>query len=106
MSRDGGEGSRVSIRGLSSDLTLTELNGNFIASTGGDPSRSFDYLLLPSSFIGSVEVYKSSEARLDEGGVGGGSEEHTSELQSLMRSSYAVFCLKKKNNIQQEITKY
>src|SRR3546814_2434967 len=27
------------------------------------------------------------------------SEEHTSELQSLMRNSYAVFCLKKKNNI-------
>src|SRR3546814_10845387 len=26
------------------------------------------------------------------------SEEHTSELQSLMRKSYAVFCLKKKNN--------
>src|SRR3546814_9646567 len=32
--------------------------------------------------------------------LGGGprSEEHTSELQSLMRISYAVFCLKKKNN--------
>src|SRR3546814_2919005 len=29
------------------------------------------------------------------------SEEHTSELQSLMRISYAVFCLKKKNNKQQ-----
>src|SRR3546814_5474966 len=28
------------------------------------------------------------------------SEEHTSELQSLMRISYAVFCLKKKNNIK------
>src|SRR3546814_9251845 len=28
------------------------------------------------------------------------SEEHTSELQSLMRSSYAVFCLKKKNKTQ------
>src|SRR3546814_6190034 len=27
------------------------------------------------------------------------SEEHTSELQSLMRISYAVFCLKKKNRI-------
>src|SRR3546814_1640048 len=27
------------------------------------------------------------------------SEEHTSELQSLMRISYAVFCLKKKNHI-------
>src|SRR3546814_5168831 len=29
------------------------------------------------------------------------SEEHTSELQSLMRISYAVFCLKKKKNTQQ-----
>src|SRR3546814_5297563 len=28
------------------------------------------------------------------------SEEHTSELQSLMRISYAVFCLKKKNNTE------
>src|SRR3546814_2077179 len=32
------------------------------------------------------------------------SEEHTSELQSLMRISYAVFCLKKKNN-HNEISK-
>src|SRR3546814_7532488 len=31
--------------------------------------------------------------------VGGRSEEHTSELQSLMRSSYAVFCLKNKNHM-------
>src|SRR3546814_4891648 len=29
------------------------------------------------------------------------SEEHTSELQSLMRISYAVFCLKKKNHSEQ-----
>src|SRR3546814_6759008 len=32
--------------------------------------------------------------------VKGRSEEHTSELQSLMRISYAVFCLKKKKNNQ------
>src|SRR3546814_8147529 len=30
------------------------------------------------------------------------SEEHTSELQSLMRISYAVLCLKKKNHINQK----
>src|SRR3546814_8153675 len=30
------------------------------------------------------------------------SEEHTSELQSLMRLSYAVFCLKKKKNKQHQ----
>src|SRR3546814_1879317 len=33
--------------------------------------------------------------------VAGRSEEHTSELQSLMRISYAVFCLKKKNDNKQ-----
>src|SRR3546814_8853640 len=33
------------------------------------------------------------------------SEEHTSELQSLMRISYAVFCLKKKRTPQQQTTK-
>src|SRR3546814_14296337 len=32
------------------------------------------------------------------------SEEHTSELQSLMRISYAVFCLKKKKHNTQNIT--
>src|SRR3546814_5957137 len=36
----------------------------------------------------------------------GRSEEHTSELQSLMRISYAVFCLKKKKHIQRDTWKY
>src|SRR3546814_10700358 len=35
---------------------------------------------------------------------GSRSEEHTSELQSLMRISYAVFCLKKKNPIEDKHT--
>src|SRR3546814_6699772 len=34
------------------------------------------------------------------------SEEHTSELQSLMRLSYAVFCLKKKKQKQENMTKH
>src|SRR3546814_2462307 len=39
---------------------------------------------------------------LDECIAGGRSEEHTSELQSLMRISYAVFCLKKKKKYKNE----
>src|SRR3546814_6885627 len=50
---------------------------------------------------GAVEVDPARALREDEGRrdsqAGGRSEEHTSELQSLMRISYAVFCLKKKN---------
>src|SRR3546814_5442511 len=37
---------------------------------------------------------------------GGRSEEHTSELQSLMRISYAVFCLKKKKHKKNDIKEY
>src|SRR3546814_2975774 len=45
-------------------------------------------------------AYRLSEARYRAGiePFLNRSEEHTSELQSLMRISYAVFCLKKKNN--------
>src|SRR3546814_8888850 len=38
----------------------------------------------------------------EDGDVAQRSEEHTSELQSLMRSSYAVFCLKKKKPTTQQ----
>src|SRR3546814_7943550 len=41
------------------------------------------------------ELHSGCDERSGEAGVR--SEEHTSELQSLMRISYAVFCLKKKN---------
>src|SRR3546814_4651371 len=53
--------------------------------------------LLSSSFDEfTKEAAKSSEALIKlDGDVR--SEEHTSELQALMRSSYAVFCLKRKN---------
>src|SRR3546814_9214846 len=46
-----------------------------------------------------VEEYSMSE-----GWVRVRSEEHTSELQSLMRISYAVFCLKKKTQRRRKIT--
>src|SRR3546814_5952826 len=42
-----------------------------------------------------LRATETNLARLDDR-----SEEHTSELQSLMRISYAVFCLKKHNNTQ------
>src|SRR3546814_3080986 len=40
---------------------------------------------------------RDAQSRVRQRGEGQRSEEHTSELQSLMRISYAVFCLKKKN---------
>src|SRR3546814_4902595 len=57
------------------------------AKTAGVP-RSQDQRALILSTMSSGQSLARSEARR--------SEEHTSELQSLMRISYAVFCLKKK----------
>src|SRR3546814_18729177 len=62
--------------------------------------------LLPLKPTGTVAVIGPNAAKAHLGGYYGipphtvslRSEEHTSELQSLMRISYAVFCLKKKTN--------
>ena len=73
IDRSGGEGKNVSVRGLSSELTLTQLNGNYIATaeSNGDPTRSFNYTLMPANMLSSAELFKTPEARIDEGGIGG-----------------------------------
>ncbi|MFC3652864.1 TonB-dependent receptor [Dyella humi] len=79
ISRDAGEGKTVSIRGLAPELTLTELNGNYVASadTSDSLSRSFNYTLMPANMFSDIKLYKSLEARLDEGGIGGVVDLHT-----------------------------
>jgi iron complex outermembrane receptor protein len=75
VNRQFGQGSQVSIRGASAQLTRTLLNGHSVASTGWydqqDIDRSFNYSMLPSELVGGIEVYKSSQADIVEGGVGG-----------------------------------
>src|SRR3546814_9270703 len=50
-----------------------------------------------------LQVLKRPPAPIAANAVGERSEEHTSELQSLMRISYAVFCLKKKKETPKNI---
>src|SRR3546814_758605 len=70
----------IDLRNLGSDRTLVLVNGRrFVSGLPG--SAAVDLNTIPADFIDRVEIR---------------SEEHTSELQSLMRISYAVFCLKKK----------
>jgi iron complex outermembrane receptor protein len=75
VSRQFGQGQQVSIRGASAQLTRTLLNGHSVASTGWYDQqaidRSFNYSMLPSEIVGGLEVYKSSQADLVEGGIGG-----------------------------------
>src|SRR3546814_6251010 len=61
--------------------------------------------MLPQSWMNTMLCWAVSFSRRPGMGISRRSEEHTSELQSLMRISYAVFCLKKKikKNITSEL---
>src|SRR3546814_6151654 len=65
--------------------------GHLVARRAADPSGARGRYLLSGRGGRSAPGHRSGVASL-----GRRSEEHTSELQSLMRISYAVFCLKKK----------
>src|SRR3546814_2942846 len=63
-------------------------------------NRDYDAMLRFYATVGRVgEVLRGQWLKAPPPLDGGRSEEHTSELQSLMRISYAVFCLKKKNTV-------
>src|SRR3546814_6644678 len=67
---------------------------------GGHPCRTVPDPDRHRRRLGSHEPHRRADDRWNDhltAAVDVRSEEHTSELQSLMRISYAVFCLKKKN---------
>src|SRR3546814_7698215 len=66
------------------------LTGHLLTLRQGLLAQADAPVLAPATWQG----LRDTLALLEE--AGGRSEEHTSELQSLMRISYAVFCLKKK----------
>src|SRR3546814_7319387 len=83
-----GEGWRVNQWLKKAVLLSFRLNDN--ALIPGGPGGSHWWDKVPSKFQGW------GETQFRAAGFRARSEEHTSELQSLMRISYAVFCLKKK----------
>src|SRR3546814_617433 len=68
--------------------------GVVVVGATNDPERIDPAIRRPGRLDRTIELGLPDAEALQER-----SEEHTSELQSLMRNSYAVFCLKKKNKI-------
>ncbi|MEE7547392.1 TonB-dependent receptor, partial [Xanthomonas sp. Kuri4-1] len=93
VDRQFGEGEKVSILGTDPALNRVLLNGQTLASTswGGDPndpdSRSFNYSILAPEVVGLMEVYKTPEARIDEGSIGGTVIVHTRKPLELERNT-------------------
>lgn len=73
IDRSGGEGAFITVRGFGPEFNTVLVNGRQIA-TPTDPSqasgRAFSFDTLASELVAGVEVYKSSTARLQSGGVG------------------------------------
>ena len=68
IDRNGGEGQFVTIRGFGPAFNTVLVNGRPIESeTGG---REFSFDLYPSELISGAEIFKTSTAHLDEGGIG------------------------------------
>ncbi|RDS84399.1 TonB-dependent receptor [Dyella psychrodurans] len=72
---------RVSIDGIDPSLNLAFLDGHPVAQAlwlyGDSPNRGFNYSLLPAEILGQLEIFKSPEARLPEGSLGGTVFMHT-----------------------------
>ncbi len=75
VTRGFGEGEKIAVRGTSPQQNRTLLNGSAVASADwfvlDNPSRAFNYTLLPSTVVSSLEVYKSPQADIQEGSLGG-----------------------------------
>jgi len=71
----------VSIDGLDPSLNLSYLDGHPVSQAiwlyGDSPNRGFNYSLLPPEILGSIEIFKTPEARLIEGSLGGQILMHT-----------------------------
>lgn len=65
----GGEGQKVSVRGLGPEYTLSTFNGRILATDGA--GRDFAYDVLPSDVISGADVIKGAEAVNIEGAIGG-----------------------------------
>ncbi len=76
-----GQGEKISILGTDPALSRTLLNGQTVASADwfitDQPGRTFNYSLLAPQLVGKVEVFKSPEAHIDEGSIGGTVIVHT-----------------------------
>lgn len=76
-----GQGERVSIDGTDPSLNLSFIDGHPVAQSiwlyGEQPNRGFDFTLIAPEILGRLEVYKSPEARLPEGSIGGTILMHT-----------------------------
>lgn len=68
ITRNNGEGQRITVRGLGEGYNVTTFNGRRVASEAA--GRVFNYDMIASELVGGIEVYKSPQANITEGGIG------------------------------------
>ena len=80
ISREGGEGRNITLRGFSPDFTRTTLNGMEVpASSDGldsggftvNSSRGFDFNVFASELFNRIDIQKTQRASVEEGGIAG-----------------------------------
>ncbi|WP_336966426.1 TonB-dependent receptor [Sphingobium aquiterrae] len=96
ISRDGGEGRQISVRGLGPQFTRVRINGmEAMSSAGGadasggtNRGRGFDFNVFASDLFNEISVRKSAEASVEEGSLGA-----TVDLRTARPFDYGEFTL-------------
>jgi TonB-dependent receptor len=71
ITRDGGEGRNLSVRGLSEEFTRVRINGiEAQATTGSSRGRGFDFNVFASELFSQIDVRKTPSADVEEGSLG------------------------------------
>jgi TonB-dependent receptor len=82
ISRDNGEGSKITVRGFGDQNNMITLNGRMMPAAGvygggsgasgtsGGATRGFDFANLASESVAGVQVYKTGKANIATGGIG------------------------------------
>src|SRR3546814_1382755 len=82
-------------RSVHAQLGAADRHG--VAAGTGTDDDDVESLFAHYNYLQKIRMAAGRTGRRRQRSASARSEEHTSELQSLMRISYAVFCLKKKN---------
>lgn len=103
ITRDGGEGRGISVRGLGPDFTRVRINGvEAQATTGSNRGRGFDFNVFASELFNQIDVRKTPSANVEEGSLGATVDLSTGQPFDLSGPTFAASAQMGYNDLAQE----
>jgi TonB-dependent receptor len=103
ITRDGGEGRSISVRGLGPDFTRVRINGiEAQATTGSNRGRGFDFNVFASELFNQIDVRKTPSANVEEGSLGATVDLSTGQPFDMNGATFALSAQAGYNDLSQK----